>query len=197
MTTPNNLNTPSNVNIGQIVQDLQTYQNDLAQYCTSSAQQLQEALEQLQSIAQTIVAGIPVLQQAYQGLVALGNSADSQTIGAPPASDPNSSQGNMNQDQGTLATVVNAVNNTANALSSSDAATSSTVAAPTNNDADASPSSPAPMTGSVTSGVTPSASDTSDTSSAIQSVSAAVAAVSAQLASSPAARANLNNWGSE
>lgn len=88
MSTPNNP-LPA-VSLGQIVQDLQSCQQDIIAHCTDSSQQLQAAMEQLQALSQFISTTMSVLQTAYDGLAVLQNKASAgagnpSVAASPPA----------------------------------------------------------------------------------------------------------------
>ncbi len=91
MSTPNNP-LPA-VSLGQIVQDLQSCQQDIIAHCADSSQQLQAAMEQLQALSQFISTTMSVLQTAYDGLAVLQNKASAgagnpSVAASPPAVAP-------------------------------------------------------------------------------------------------------------
>lgn len=88
MSTPNHP-LPA-VSLGQVVQDLQTCQQDIIVHCADSSQQLQAAMEQLQALSQFVSTTMSVLQTAYDGLAVLQSKASAgagnpSVAASPPA----------------------------------------------------------------------------------------------------------------
>jgi hypothetical protein len=86
MSTPNNP-LPA-VPLGQIVQDLQNCQQDIAAHCADSTQQLQASMQQLQALATFINTTMSVLQSAYDGLAVLQSNVAGGVVSPPVTASP-------------------------------------------------------------------------------------------------------------
>lgn len=187
MTTPTTNNASPSISIAQIVQDIQTYQGEIANYCTRSAQQLKTAMYQLQLVSQAIATAMPALQHAYEGFAQL---VENSLPPPPPPLSQDVSQTAQAPNDAPVSAPESATE--ATAPNASPAPGNDETATTDNDDANNDPT-PSPAADVTPTGAAPTAS-TNDTQASIQSVAAAIAEASTKLAKSALVRPNSTNW---